>query len=151
VHAASPRLAAVDQHAAAFPSRLLAADEIANWSYSERVRFLNRVPRKLSAAQLASLSQAMNLEANGNSEVRFAWLRLAVANRYAPAVANLEDFLTSVGRRKFVLPLYRDLMGQGDWGQALAQRFYAAARPGYHPVTVGSVDKVVTLTPAKAQ
>ena len=151
VHVASPRLASIDQRAAAFPARLLAADEITQWSYSERVRFLNRVPRKLGAAQLASLSQAMNLEANGNSEVRFAWLRLAVANRYAPAVANLEDFLTSVGRRKFVLPLYRDLMEQGEWGRALSQRFYTAARPGYHPVTVGSVDKVVKLEPAKAQ
>ena len=78
-------------------------------------------------------------------------LRLAVANHYEPAVANLEDFLTSVGRRKFVLPLYRDLMEQGEWGGALAQRFYTAARPGYHPVTVGSVDKVVKLTPAKTQ
>ena len=81
VHVASPRLASIDQRAAAFPARLLAADEIAAWSYSERVRFLNKVPRKLGAAQLASLSQAMNLEANGNSEVRFAW---AAAGRREP-------------------------------------------------------------------
>ena len=81
--------------------------------------------------------------------MRFAWLRLAIANRYPPAVANLEDFLTSMGRRKFVLPLFTDLVAQGDWGRALAQRIYATARPGYHSVTVGSVDKVVKLDAPK--
>ena len=42
-------------------------------------------------------------------------------------------------------------MAQGDWGRALAQRTYATARPGYHSVTVGSVDKVVQSAAAKAQ
>jgi leukotriene-A4 hydrolase len=49
-----------------------------------------------------------------------------------------------MGRRKFVLPLFRDLMAQGQWGQTIARRVYAEARPGYHSVTVNSVDKVVT-------
>jgi hypothetical protein len=37
------------------------------------------------------------------------------------------------------------LMGQGEWGRPIAQRIYATTRPGYHSVTVGSVDKVVPL------
>jgi hypothetical protein len=115
------------------------------------VRFLNRLPRKLAARQLAQLAAAMNLDTQRNSEVRFAWLQLAVANRYAPALPNLEDFLTSMGRRKFVLPLFKSLMAQGEWGKPLATRIYAAARPGYHSVTVGSVDKVVPLAATKGQ
>ncbi len=35
-------------------------------------------------------------------------------------------------------------MAQGQWGQTIARRVYAEARPGYHSVTVNSVDKVVT-------
>jgi len=150
VHVVSPLLAAIDQRAAAFTSKGITVADVKDWNTSQRVRFLNRLPRKLGAAQLALLSQAMNLEAQRNSEVRFAWLRLAIANRYPPAVANLEDFLTGMGRRKFVLPLFTDLMAQGDWGRSLAQRLYAAARPGYHFVTVGSVDKVVKLEAAEA-
>ena len=91
----------------------------------------------------------LGLAQQGNSEVRFAWLRLAVANHYAPAVPQLEAFLTSMGRRKFVLPLFADLMAQGTWGQPIAQRIYALARPGYHSVTVGSVDKIVPVTAAR--
>ena len=97
--------------------------------------------------QLASLSELFNLANQHNSEVRFAWLRLAIANRYPPAEAQAEDFLLSMGRRKFVLPLFRDLMAQGQWGQTIARRVYAEARPGYHSVTVNSVDKVVTAGP----
>jgi hypothetical protein len=49
-----------------------------------------------------------------------------------------------MGRRKFVVPLFEDLMAQGDWGGPIARRIYARTRPGYHPVTAAAVDKVVS-------
>jgi hypothetical protein len=54
----------------------------------------------------------------------------------------LERFLTSQGRRKFVRPLFQDLM-DSSWGKADAKRIYAAARPGYHAVTVQTLDAIV--------
>ncbi len=48
-----------------------------------------------------------------------------------------------MGRRKFVLPLFQALIDQGDWGRPIATRIYARARPGYHPVTTGSVDRIM--------
>jgi aminopeptidase N len=147
VHVKSPEFAQIDAAAVGFGAgRALPAT--AKWTTAERVRFLNRLPRRLSADRLAALVSALNLREQGNSEVRFAWLRLAIANRYAPAVSDLEKFLLSMGRRKFVLPLFTDLMAQGTWGRPLAQRLYAQARPGYHAITVGSVDKVVPLDAA---
>ena len=151
VHVKSPALEQVDQLAAAFARNGISAEAVKDWNSSQRVRFLNHLPRKLDNSRLAQLVAAMNLDAQRNSEVRFAWLQLAVANRYQPAVPNLEDFLTSMGRRKFVLPLFKSLMAQGDWGKPLAARIYAKARPGYHSVTTGSVDKVVPLAAAKGQ
>jgi hypothetical protein len=75
--------------------------------------------------------------------VVFAWLQLAVQHRYQPAVPTLEHFLTTMGRRKFVLPLFTSLWAEGDWGRSIATPLYARARPGYHPVTTNSVDAVV--------
>ncbi len=132
--------AAADAFAAGRP---LDADP-ATWSSAERVRFLNRLPRKLSSARLAELSTRMSLDTQHNSEVRFAWLRLAIANRYQPAMPQLDEFLSSMGRRKFVLPLFQDLMEQGAWGRQMARSIYAKTRPTYHAVTVGSVDKVMS-------
>ena len=151
VHVKSAAFAKIDARATAFARAGITAADVQPWSSAERVRFLNRLPRKLRPAQLKALAAAMELDTQRNSEVRFAWLELAIANRYEPAVPNLEDFLMTMGRRKFVLPLFKDLMAQGPWGRALAQRIYPAARPGYHSVTTGSVDPVVPLAAAKTQ
>ncbi|HEX8452711.1 MAG TPA: M1 family metallopeptidase [Longimicrobium sp.] len=113
------------------------------WTTQEWQHFLGALPKQLTAAQLADLDRAFGLSRQGNAEILFAWLQLAVRNRYQPAVPALEQFLTSQGRRKFVRPLYAELMAQGDWGQSLARSIYARARPGYHPVTTGSVDAIV--------
>ncbi|MBJ7446737.1 MAG: leukotriene A4 hydrolase C-terminal domain-containing protein [Brevundimonas sp.] len=122
----------------------------ANWSTQERQRFLAWRPpvppasgRWFSDAQLADLETTLNLRQEGNAELVFAWLQIAVQHRYQPAVPTLERFLTTQGRRKFVLPLFTSLWGQGDWGRPIATRLYAEARPGYHPVTTNSVDAVV--------
>jgi len=118
------------------------------WNTQQRQRFLQWRPADpttdwLSAAQLGELSQTLNLSSEGNAEIAFAWLQIAVAHRYEPAVPQLQTFLTSIGRRKFVMPLFTSLWAEGDWGRPIATRIYALARPGYHPVTVSSVDALV--------
>ena len=122
----------------------------AGWSTQERQRFLAWRPEGLqagtdwlTAAQLADLEQTLTLRDEGNAEVLFSWLQIAVQHRYDPAVPTLEKFLTTQGRRKFVLPLFTSLWAEGDWGRPIATRIYAQARPGYHPVTSNSVDAVV--------
>ena len=139
----SSTLEQVDADAIAFDGGRRLSGNVPAWGTPERVRFLNRLPRKQSAEKLAELRRLLNLDTQHNSEVQFAWLRLAIANRYEPALPQLEHFLTSMGRRKFVLPLFTDLMGQAEWGQPIARRIYAMARPGYHSVTTSRVDAVV--------
>lgn len=121
----------------------VAAVPFATWNSQEKVHFLVALPRSLQAPLLASLDQSFGLGKSGNSEVTFAWLQVALANRYDPAIPVAERFLTTMGRRKFVVPLFETLFAQGDWGRPIAERIYARARPGYHPVTSGSVDKVL--------
>lgn len=72
----------------------------------------------------------------------FAWLRVAIRARYEPAMPALERFLTSQGRRKFLRPLYEDLMTT-DWGKPEARRIYARARPLYHSVATTTLDPIV--------
>jgi aminopeptidase N len=122
----------------------------AGWNTQQRQRFLAWRPEGLRAgadwlteAQLADLERSLNLRTEGNAELVFAWLQIAVAHRYEPALPTLERFLTTQGRRKFILPLFTSLWAEGDWGRPIARRIYAQARPGYHPVTTGSVDAVV--------
>jgi len=115
----------------------------AQWSTAERLRFLNGLPRELAQPRLADLDRALGLSTSGNMETLFAWLQLALANRYEPAVPAAERFLLSQGRRKFVAPLFETLNGEGEWGRPIARRIYARARGGYHSVTRSPVDRIL--------
>jgi aminopeptidase N len=136
--------AEVDRAVAAFNAGGAVPAPFARWTAAERLRFLNRLPREMPAPRLAALDRALQLSDAGNNEVRFAWLNLALANRYEPAVAPAERFLAGMGRRKFVLPIFKTLVGEGEWGKRIARRVYAQTRPTYHAVTSSSVDEVVT-------
>ena len=141
---ADPRaFAEVDSAVAAFTSG--AAPDAASWrrwTTDERLRFLNTLPRKLPADRLAALDQAFGLNSSGNNEVLFAWLELAVANRFDPAVPALKRFLTSNGRRKFVRPLIKALAEDTQWGRPIASRIYRQARPLYHPLVTRELDQL---------
>jgi leukotriene-A4 hydrolase len=91
---------------------------------------------------MAELDATFKLTSSGNSEILFAWLRKAIANRYEPAFPALDRFLTSQGRRKFLAPLYTDL-AKTEWGRAMAADIYRRARPTYHSVSVGSIDTIL--------
>ena len=144
----SDALAAVEAEAARFvqgaPAASLPAKE---WSTQEWQHFLGSLPATLTAAQLRDLDRTYGLSKQGNSEVLFAWLRIAIRNRYEPALPALERFLTAQGRRKFLRPLYEDLIASG-WGEAEARRIYGRARDSYHGVATSTLDPIVGYKPA---
>lgn len=136
--------AEVDAAALAFAKdRTLDDAAWGKWTSAERQRFLASLPRQLKEAELAGLDEALKLSATKNNEILFLWLNLAMENRYEAAVPTTETFLATVGRRKFVAPLFETLMGQGTWGRPIAQRVYAKTRATYHSVTQGTVDGLV--------
>ena len=141
--ATSNRFARVEQQAQAFMSGTApSALATQGWITQEWQHFLASLPDTMPVARMTALDDAFRFTRTGNSEVLFAWLRKAIAARYEPAMPALERFLTTQGRRKFIRPLYADLMA-AEWGRPVARRIYATARPLYHPVTSGSVDEVV--------
>ena len=134
--------ATVDKAIADFAAGGAVPAEFNSWTTAEKLRFLNGLPRKLPAERMAALDQRLRLNEAGNNEVLFAWLELAVANRYDPAVPALERFLTTQGRRKFVRPLIEALAEDQQWGRPIAARVYPKARSLYHPITTRDLDKL---------
>ncbi|WP_192820857.1 M1 family metallopeptidase [Rufibacter sp. LB8] len=112
------------------------------WSTHEILYFLKKMPNTLSTAQLQELDAAFGFTASTNAEIQAAWLQLAIAHQYAPAFPALQAFLLRVGRRKFVLPLYKALLAT-EAGTQMAREIYQQAKPGYHAVTFSSVDALL--------
>jgi aminopeptidase N len=119
--------------------------ETFDWTTQQWQRFLASLPSGLTTAQMAALDRAFHFTESGNSEVLFSWLRLAIPRHYEPAVPALERFLTSQGRRKFLTPLYKDLLAS-SWGKEEAKRIYLKARPLYHSVATVTLDPIVGAT-----
>jgi aminopeptidase N len=139
----SDALTIVEGQARAFAGGAPASSiKAADWTTQEWQHFLDTLPDMLTATQLADLDRTFRLTSRGNSEVLFAWLRIAIMNRYQPAMPALERFLTTQGRRKFLRPLYEDLM-KTDWGKTEARRIYEKARPVYHAVATSTLDPIV--------
>jgi leukotriene-A4 hydrolase len=134
--------AAVDRAVGAFAGGGAAPATFGEWTTAEKLRFLNKLPRKLQTRRLDELNRSLRLNDAGNNEVLFAWLDLAIRNRYDPAVPALERFLTTQGRRKFVKPLIETLAKDSRWGRPIATRVYREARASYHPITQRDLDKL---------
>jgi hypothetical protein len=114
----------------------------AAWSTQEWLHFLRGMPLQLTPERMRQLDASYRLTDSTNDEILDQWLLMAVRNRYEPAYPKLEEFLTTVGRRKYVKPLY-DAM---DLKEAAA--IYDKARPLYHPITQATIDAILAAKAA---
>jgi leukotriene-A4 hydrolase len=113
-----------------------------NWSTHEWLHFLRNLPHPLTIAQLENLDQAGHFTKSGNAEITTAWLTLAIQFNYEKAYPKLEDFLIHTGRRKFLSPLYSEMI-KTEAGKKRAQEIYTKARPNYHFVATNTFDKML--------
>ncbi len=112
------------------------------WTTQEWLHFLKSLPADLDVKRMSELDKAFNLTNRGNSEIAFQWLLMSIKNDYSAAYPRLEEFLTTIGRRKFVRPLFAELAKTPE-GTKRAVAIYTKARSGYHPITQASVDEIL--------
>jgi len=109
------------------------------WTTQQRVHFLRKLPPAMPAALMRRLDAEFRFSESRNADVGFEWFLHVIASRYEPAYAALESYLSRIGRRKFVKPLYEALAETPD-GLVRARDLFSRARSGYHPVTAESIE-----------
>src|SRR5579871_3206492 len=115
-----------------------------SWSTHEWLRFLHQLPGNLGAAGMQRVDAAYHLTNSGNDEILAEWLLMAVKNQYEPAYGKMEGFLQTVGRRKYIKPIYEEL-AKTPQGRERAVRIYGKARAGYHPIAQTTVDGILKV------
>lgn len=141
----TPAFEAVDRHVAELLAGKARVTQlpVKGWSPQEWIHFLQRLDGRADPKLLARLDEAFGLTRTGNAEVLAVWLRLSIGADYGPAMGRLEEFLTRVGRRKFLTPLYKALVARGPDGAKRARAIYGKARAGYHSLARDVLDEVV--------
>lgn len=125
------------------------ADEInvaqlptSKWTLHEWLHFINNLPVTISVEKMAELDKAFNLTNTSNAEVAHAWYLLAIKAGYKAVYPAMEKYLINIGRRKLIVPLYKQL-AETTQGMAWAKKVYLKARPGYHGLAQGTVDAIL--------
>jgi len=138
----STRFNIVDGEIQKFNNGTAAKDLTAtNWSTHEWLRFIYQLPETISIEKMQELDKAFAFTGTGNSEIADAWYELAIKRNYTASYPAIETFLCSVGRRKFLTPLYKAMINTGQ--KEMAERIYTKARPGYHYVAQNTMDELI--------
>jgi hypothetical protein len=113
-----------------------------DWNTQEWMYFLDGLPKPLTRPQLAEFDAAWHLTGAANAEIARRWYLSAIRADYRPAREAMAAYMTRIGRRYLVVPLYEEL-AKTPQGLKFARAVYAKAKPGYHPMTRASIEKAL--------
>ena len=115
----------------------------ADWSTHEWLHFIRTLDdSKIEVTHLEALDKAFDFTNTNNSEIACAWFEKSLNNDYKAIIPKMTEFLTKVGRRKFLVPLYKTL-SQSEEGKLIAKSIYDTARANYHSVSTGTIDDLL--------
>ena len=111
-------------------------------STNESLYLLSHLAPDAELSQMSALDRIFKFTDSGNTEILTAWYTLAIRLNYKPAYPGIEKFLLEVGRRKYLMPLYKE-MAKTPEGKNWAKKIYKQARPNYHSVAYNSIDEIL--------
>lgn len=113
-----------------------------DWTLHEWLHFINNLPTDIKIERMAALDQTFDLTHSKNAEIAHAWYLLSVRAGYDVVYPAMSKYLVAIGRRKLIVPLYKEL-AQTEQGKAWALSVYQKARPGYHGLAQGTIDGIL--------
>jgi leukotriene-A4 hydrolase len=127
----SKRLAAVRKLAQ--EGSVPTSDEASAWTPAEWQLYLEAMPKPATEEVCRALDTTYGLTAQKNLEIAVSWLVLACESGYAPVLPRVEEVLGSIGRMKYLKPLYRALAKREET-RGLARETFGRYRGTYHPI-----------------
>lgn len=96
-----------------------------------------------SVSQLmTTLDTTYGLSKSNNSEIQCDWYLLCIKTGYKPAAPFMENYLMTVGRRKFLEPIY-EALSKTPQGLEEAKRIFNRAEKGYHAVSRNTIRELL--------
>lgn len=111
------------------------------WTTHEWLHFLRQLPDSLSVSKMKELDDNFHFTTTGNSEIAAQWFIQSLKTNYQTAYTNMDVFLSAVGRRKFLEPIYETMIKTGK--QEMATANYNKYKQNYHPLAQMTLDKLV--------
>ncbi|HET8899850.1 MAG TPA: leukotriene A4 hydrolase C-terminal domain-containing protein, partial [Rhodanobacteraceae bacterium] len=160
---ASSNFAAIDRQRSAFLEGTLTADKIdttfldtdtadkldtRQWNTQEWMYFLDGLPKKTPLAKIEALDKVWHLTGTPNAEIGMRWYVHAIAAGDKTVWPAAAEHASRIGRMYLTTPVYRAFAATPD-GLAYAEKTYAKAKNGYHPMTQAAVERIFAAAKAK--
>lgn len=114
-----------------------------DWSTHEWLHFIRSLDdTKLTKEHMVKLDETFDFTNTTNAEIACAWYEKSITNMYSVAFPKMHEFLLTVGRRKFLVPLYKKLSAT-ETGKEIAKGIYNGARKNYHSVSTNTIDEML--------
>ncbi len=104
--------------------------------------FIRRLPEKINPSLMRKLDENLHFKSWGNSEVAAEWYVLAINSGYDDINPNIQRFLTKIGRRKYLIPIYTALTND-EKNLQWAKSVFEQAKMNYHFVSKSSIEKLL--------
>jgi aminopeptidase N len=116
--------------------------DTSGWSTHEWVHFITNLPVELTENEIADLDARFGITESGNAEILGVWFVHCARQLLQPSFVPMDSFLVNTGRRKFLMPIFKELI-KTETGRKLAEEIYRKARPNYHFVATNSLDELL--------
>jgi len=103
--------------------------------------FIYSLPKKISKEKLKKLDSYFSFKNCGNSEIMTDWFLLGIQNDYLELNPEIRRFLTKVGRRKYILPIYQELL-KNKKTNSLAKNIYKTSKGNYHSISIKLIESL---------
>lgn len=115
-----------------------------NFTTQEWQTFIRRLPKDIKPSQMKLLDKKLNFKECGNAEIMSEWFVLSIHSSYRAARPSMQKFLSKVGRRKYLEPIYETLANSkhaGDlaWGKSVFEK----AKHNYHFVSQSTIHTIL--------
>jgi len=110
------------------------------WITHQWLEFLSGAPA--DPEQVRTWEERFGFASHPNPEIRCAFLVLALDRGLLEFADQAADFVQKVGRRKFVLPIFKSL-AKSEAGLAFARNLFGEVRDRLHFITSNSVAKIL--------
>lgn len=121
-------------------------DQVQGWRPEELLLYLQGLPRQLDGPCCDWLDGTFGLTGRGNYEILVEWLTIAAGSDYEPAFGRIREVLSTVGRMKYLRPLY-GAMGRHPRTRALARDIYSGVKERYHALSRRVVESLFAEYP----
>lgn len=121
---------------------MLDSKAVRSFSPYEWLHFFSKVSGVMNPERFRELESCAALSRSKNAEIAFGWIKLGLEAKYEPTLKWVEPFLGSIGRGKFVNPIFQRLIERVET-RPLGRSLYEKFKPRYHAIVTTRVEKLL--------